>query len=259
MNDEKVQEPVLKLPPITVLDYCEMRHGEFMDLVSQASELNQGWMRRNFPPGIDWAVVVDGKIVHSGDHPPFPNEIRIRQFGMRGYAPYLLMKSVPRRDLRFFFRGEFQSDICQLLGMSHDEVESYSEPEEGIVTLATTSGSLNKLLEKYALGSLAVLQPKIDEKRRHAIGATTVKVYNHQFGGKYLYIAAQIADHVHQRGGKTAEEREPDRWYRVERRHRFDDPIADILDTYDMVKQQDWPPLVLYRSRDKYPTVKARR
>ena len=241
-------------PPELPQHYGAMDHTEFMQFVELSSTQNEAWIRQNLPPEARWGVVQGGILVDHGFGFKVPNEIEIR--GYRGKTandtPYLLTRKISRQDLEIFFRTPDMVRITGLVQRTDQDFETYLQATENTSTGHLPSGSLNKLKDSFALGALGTQIPLTpDRDERHSIGATTAKVHNWQALGmpnRTLYFSSQFLEHIHARGLKTEADRDPS-ILRVERLHRFDDPIADILDTYDVMREEGWPSIILYRGR----------
>jgi hypothetical protein len=250
------KEETLKFQPIPLpgglAAYGAMdTHSDFMDLAHDISVQNQAWFRQNADPSSLWAIVVGDKIVEQSKALPLPNRISIRRHGTNTFPPYLVIRDTTPRDIRILFEKKHLELVQSTLGANPADFEHHEPSSFSLETHATQSGALNKLVPYFALGKIRVLNI-----HGHTSGATTVIVQRPLFDGKQLYMSSQIAEHVHARGQKTSEERYPEQFLRVERRHRFDDPKVDIFDTYNMIRQQGWPDLLLYWNRAKHPTIK---
>jgi hypothetical protein len=223
-------------------------------LARRTARQNEQWVRENMPPNVQWAIVVGGDIVDTGDFGGLvPSAFQTREKSTARRRAYLVMRPSSYLDTDLFFRSAYEQDILGIFERDPKHAFSHLDESEGIMSLRCRSGVLSTMEEGYALGMLKVQKPKREDgEGQHTEGATVCTVRNMLYRGKPLYIAAQPAALVHRRGKRTQSDRDPDRAFRIERHHRFDDPVLDIMDTYDIEMGsagEQWPPLVLYKSR----------
>jgi hypothetical protein len=86
--------------------------------------------------------------------------------------------------------------------------------------------------------------------QRHAQGAYSATIYHKDFNAP-IRMTSQSQIEVNLRGSKTLDQKEPGRWLRIDRLHRFDDPVVDMFDTYGLKVVENVLPLILYKTRDK--------
>ena len=232
---------------------------EFDKLCRQIRRDNRKLLNRLMSdPKISWMYVnKGGRVYGSGEGLTTPSAYQTREGAKWMDTPLFLItrSNLQYCDVSYFTRGEHKRKIGEILDRPDDDFFDYQQPGDGIVTINAQSGLINKLTEAgFAVGKLKVLKPKIDEQR-YSCGATIADVQNVHYilSGKVLHIASQNADEVHKRGSRVRGERpnEEGTIERIERVHRFDDPVVDIIITYEM-KSGGCNPLVLFGPRQIY-------
>jgi len=269
MNDKHQPKKVAKLtlPKVHARKYFSMNLKDLQhleDLFSGLGKLNKKWIHQNAPsPKTEWMYVsVKGKIWGYGYGPSIPATHQVVEASeLVGEKLYLLRRSnLQHCDSSFFIRSSNLEQISQLFGRSKEDFIDYSGINEGVLTIDAQSGLVNKLLNtNFAIGKLKILYTLTPDKDRHYnAGATVADIHNVGWASseayEFLHIGSQNKDEVHARGAKVTGERPQDesrKIKRIERLHRFDNPILDIFDTY-LQKGRGWHSLVLHGLREKF-------
>jgi hypothetical protein len=245
--ERKAETPRFIRPKVTALEYLTMTVEEFTEMCEGLYRTNEKWFDATInDKGVTSALVThSGKVVETSCRETVLSVIQITEKSREyGQMVYQLIRSPTYMDTMIYFRETNVDAILDLLDRKKEDVGIHKEE---IRKLRMQSGALRKLRDDFLLGAMKDFRPRVGDIR-YAEGATIAKVENYDFGdGKSLYIASQSADKAHERGRKTIVDREPERWIRMERLHRVDDPVLDIFDTYRINKSENWPELVLYK------------
>ncbi|MDO8740661.1 MAG: hypothetical protein Q7J54_03775 [Candidatus Woesearchaeota archaeon] len=244
-----------KPPKISTASYNALNGPEFDDLCKKVAKENRPWMKEIMPdPNTSWVLVIGNKAAAFGQSDLIPSLSQVREKCGAGQRGYLLMRPNARYcDLVLYFQSSQAKKIAGILKRNPADIKTYLEPTENISYVNAPSGVLNKLDDAFALGEIKyerpLLYPDTESKEKHAQGAYVAAI-KHKTFGKPIRLTSQSLIEVNLRGSKTLDQRYPEKWVRMERLHRFHDEIVDMLNTYEVKKQENWPPLVLHRSRN---------
>lgn len=254
--------PELKLADITDDAYFSMHPVELEKIMRSVSRENKRWMTTMLPSTASWAYISRDKEiwgVGEGDLSPSVNQTREAAKWVK--KPLFLFTNCQQRyrDTTYFLEQSAAESIEGLTKIPKIYFQPYLDDRSGVVAVNAQSGKVNALKKYYAIGTLAVMKPRDNRsEERHTVGATVadIRYVGWDHIETILYIASQSAEEVHARGSKVRGERrgEKGRILRIERLHRFDDPILDIFDTYRMKREDFWRPLVLHGPRAVYDT-----
>jgi hypothetical protein len=258
-NDKTTGSKPLKfiIPQISSTAYRTLTGPEFDDLCDNLVHTNRDWIRQNMPDiNTTWVIVVGGKIVEESHSDILPSIYEVTRRSRGKDLAFLLTR--PRKQylgLELYFRNENIDSVVDLLKRDRQEVEDYRERVEGISFIQAQSGILNKLEDAFALGRMRYECPLLygETEKRHHQGAYSATITHTSFQ-RSIRLASQSQSEINARGIKTLDQRQPERWIRMERLHRFDDVVIDMFDTYASKKQPEWPALVLYKDVSK-PTL----
>lgn len=251
-DPRKVQVPEFRSPVMSRREYNNLSGPEFEDLCATVLEKNRLWARGAMKnPNTYWIVVLDsGKVIERGDSNLVPSFFQVREMtnGKRGYLLY--RPGEKYCDTELFLPTTEDDIVGERLGRSVRDIQSYLNPVEGISHVHVQSGHLPRLQEGFALGQVVYESPllKGSKETRHSEGSSSARISIKGFP-KIVRVASQSLAEVNARGIKTLDQRQPDKWVRMERLHRFDDAIVDMFDTYNFKKDATWPSLLLYRKR----------
>jgi hypothetical protein len=256
MNSMKYKKPKVRFraPNISPGQYDDLTGPEFDDLCEKVAHDNREWMRQNMPDiHTQWIIVVNGRVVEESHSDVLPSAYEVTRRSKGNNLAFLLTR--PKRQylgLELYFQTSESQAVVQLLGRDLDEVEPYLQEVEGISHIDAQSGSLVKLVNQFALGRMRYECPLLngEEEKRHFQGAYSATITHPSFEKK-VRMTSQSQAEVNARGIETLAQKQPDRWLRVERLHRFDDAVVDMFDTYARKKQESWPALILYRDSSK--------
>lgn len=245
----------LKLPKISGKDLKGMNGIEFDEFCEKISKANRKWINNKFPTKqTSWAYVTKkGRIFDSSENPAIPSITQTREnYRFAGELVFLLLRpGCQYLDMVFFLESSEKGEIADIFEMPKKEFQEYINKDTGIVYVNAQSGLVNKIKNIYSTGYLKTLSVLSEEGIRHKEGATTAEISNIGAAGKRIYMASQIQEAVEARGKKVRVSKDSEGpLIRVERLHRFDDPILDIFDTYD-ISVMGYP-LILYGSRERY-------
>jgi len=226
---------------ISVEKFLSLTDSELQVFYSKVANNNKEWLNDYFSRGLDWIIVKGNKFKEGGyatEAKPSFDKIKRDTAEDREIRYLLFISNSAIKDLKIFFQAKEESRLTKIIGNA--EIKPYLHENEKINTADIQSGVLNKIKEKYALGRLINHVP-ID----HVYGATVVQIDNidYEKGKKGLHIGSQSVIEVHKRGSITMDERI--NATRIERLHRFDDPILDIFDAYN--EKIGKPSLILYK------------
>ncbi len=247
-------------PKISKKNYMKLSGPEFDDLCNDALQCNKEWFRETTGknPHAVWILVLGNKAIEVGYKNIVPSVTTVREHSQGNKKAYLLVR--PQRqyqDLMLFFREKTEGRVLDALHRERSDLKYHLDESEGMQSMYVQSGLLNKLHKQFALGSMELQAPLTGKKKeiKHVHGAYVAHIRNKEYQGKHLAISSQSKKDIHARGSKTIDEKLPDQWMRIERLHRFDDPVLDIFDTYETRGQRKWPELVLYKPRNKQLTL----
>jgi len=254
--------PTLKLDPISADEYFTMDPMRLDKLMSHLSVKNRRWMNVMLPSTTTWVYLnSEGEVWGQGEGNVVPSTPQTREAASWIKQPlYLLMRSQSRyRDITFFMETSAVHDLEQRLQIPDNYFFPYIDKSTGITSVNAQSGTVNLLKDDYAMGSLKTQQPRdeaTDTRFQHGATVADVRYVGWEHPHPILYIASQNMIAVHGRGRRVRGERpgEKSKIIRVERQHRFDDPILDIFDTYNFLQQDGWKPFILYGPRAVYDT-----
>lgn len=242
-----------KQPKISTSDYGQLNGPEFDDLCKRVAKENRQWLKEVMPdPDMSWVLVIGNKAVDFGHSDLVPSLSQIRAKCGAGQRGYLLMRpNAIYCDLALYFQSSQAEVIAGILKRKPGDIKTYLDPVEEISFINAPSGALNKLEDAFALGKIIYERPLLDneKKKKHAEGAYVATI-EHKTFDKAIRMGSQSQAEVNLRGIKTIDQRYPEQWVRMERLHRFHDEVVDMLNTYEMKKQENWPPLLLHRSRN---------
>jgi hypothetical protein len=240
---------------ITMPRYKKLDSQEFDGLCEKLYKQNREWFRQETSnnPTVTGILVVGKKLEEVYHTNGFPSYFEIqRRSQTEGKKVFLLTRPNPYLDLVLYFQTKNSEMITELLKREKQDVKSYLEPVEGISQLNCQSGLLNNIEDAFAIGELkyekTLIRQSKPELGRYEQGATVATIEHPSYKMR-LRITSQSEKEVHLRRAKTIEEKRPGNWERIERLHRFDDPILDIFDTYEMKKRENWPDLLVYKSK----------
>ncbi|MFH0832475.1 MAG: hypothetical protein V1900_01995 [Candidatus Aenigmatarchaeota archaeon] len=245
------------VPGLSIDEYFQLSHIEFDELCKQLYQDNKKWLNETLNDPVVHSVLVtsDGRILKSRYDNSVLTAEQVRD-AARIYGSLVYQLSRPTRflDVNLYFQDASEHEVLTALERSRDGVSRY---KGHVKTAKSQSGSLEKLSNVFIVGRMEELIPSI-KGERYEEGATVAYSQPMEvFGWKRLHIASQSAEKVHQRNARTMDEREPGKWLRIERLHRFDDPVLDMFDTYDIERLPAWPGMILYKVMDaKKPPVK---
>jgi hypothetical protein len=245
--------PKFVMPPLDRRTYLAMMGPEFGDFCKEVAQMNKRWVREHLDDdNTSWAVVVDGKIIESSSRVELPSVEYVRSMSTPESVAILISRPTTQlKDKTIYFDSGSSKKICDLLKADNAEVRSYREPVEAINCLDTRSGALPKLAGEFGVANLTYLKVLIGEELRPN-GVYVARIPGDFHGGRSLDIDSQSETQINKRGFKTLSQREPGKWIRLERLHRYEDPILDIMNTYASCRGTGWPELVLCRDRNKH-------
>jgi hypothetical protein len=258
------QRKGIEIPKLTNKQYFGMPGMQFEKMCNALWGHNKRQLRNLFPEvNTSWMYIDrQGRMYGFGEGNVIPSAYQTREGSrMMGIQLFLIRRNnFSYCDSSYFMRASLKPRAAEAFGRGIDDFHDYNEEGDGVVTINAQSGIVEKLIEAgFAVGRLKRMKPLVNPKDadsgRYSCGATTADVYNvhPSLGEKVLYIASQNAAEVHKRGSKVRGERENDKGtvLRVERLHRLDDPVLDIIVTYEMRKPHG-NPLILHGTRAIY-------
>ncbi len=235
-------KPEIRLDALSDERYFSMDLRELSAIMEELGIKNRKWMNRNLGKTVTWVLVdKEGEIIEESERPIVPSYTGIKERATREKRQiYMFIRSSQQyRDTTYFLSTEYVDSVAMSLDRDSDDFFGYLSPVEGISTINAQSGLVGKLREGYALGKLSrkkpLLEPGNYESGGYNQGATVADIDNalNSEHNQVVHIASQNVHLVHARGSKTGNEGFGSvATLRLERLHRFDNPILDIFDTY---------------------------
>ena len=199
----------------------------------------------------------ENHIYGSGDTKIVPNH-RETQLAMQIVEKplFLFRRSNQYWDTAYFIAERFVNCFLDESNLEKPDQSEYYDNDLGygkIIQVVAQSGLYNNLIHKFAMGKLNVLCGLDAKNDQHVKGATIADI-KIDYSKRIVFISSRNQDEVLLTGAKPRHFGNPN-LIAVQRIHKFDDPIIDIIETYNQkCDSLSKKPLLLYGSSKVYDT-----